>query len=63
MEPFWVVSEIKEKLYIGNFSPLFFPFYRKGLMGVWNCNLRNHVKATSLGHVKDTEAKPQYKER
>jgi hypothetical protein len=41
----------------------FFPFYRKGLNGVWYCNLKNSVKATSLGHLRDTEAKPQYKER
>jgi hypothetical protein len=42
---------------------IFFPFYRKGLIGVWYCNLRNPVKVTSLGHLKDTEAKPQYRER
>jgi hypothetical protein len=41
----------------------FFPFYRKGLIGVWYCNLRNPVKITSLGHPRDTVAKPQYKER
>jgi hypothetical protein len=41
----------------------FFPCYRKGLIGVWYCNLRNPVKATSLGNARDTEAKPQYKER
>jgi hypothetical protein len=37
-------------------------FYRKGLIGLWY-NLRNLVKATSLGHLRDTEAKLQYKER
>jgi hypothetical protein len=62
MEPFWVVSEIKEKLYIGDLSSLFPPFYRKGLTGVWYCSLRNPMKATSLGHLRDTEAEPQYKE-
>jgi hypothetical protein len=41
----------------------FFPFYRKDLIGVSYCNLRYPVKATSLGHLRDTEAKPQYKER
>jgi hypothetical protein len=45
---------------IGDISSLF-PFYRKGLIGVWYCNLRNPVKATSLGHPKNTEARPQYK--
>jgi hypothetical protein len=39
------------------------PFYRKGLIGVWYYNLRNTVKAISLGHPRDTEARPQYKER
>jgi hypothetical protein len=40
----------------------FFPFYRKGLIGVWYCNLRNPVKATS--HLlRDNEDKAQYKER
>jgi hypothetical protein len=29
MEPFWVVLEIKEKLYIGDLSALFFPFMEK----------------------------------
>jgi hypothetical protein len=60
MEPIWVVLEIKENLYRG---PQFtFPsFYRKGLIGVWYCNLRNPVKATSLGHPRYTEARPQYK--
>jgi hypothetical protein len=29
MEPFWVVSQIKEKLYIGDLSPLFLPFTEK----------------------------------
>jgi hypothetical protein len=41
----------------------FFPFYRKGLIRVLYCNLRKLVKATSPGHLRDTEAKPQYKER
>jgi hypothetical protein len=51
---------MKENLYNG---PQFtFPlFYRKGLIGVWYCNLRNPVKATSLGHLGDTEANLQYK--
>jgi hypothetical protein len=39
----------------------FSPFYRKGLIGVWYCNLRNPVKATSLGHPRHIEARPQYK--
>jgi hypothetical protein len=38
-----------------------FSFYRKGLIGVWYCNLRNPVKATSLGHPRQIEARPQYK--
>jgi hypothetical protein len=38
-----------------------FPFYSKDLIGVWYCNLRNPVKATSLGHPRHTEARPQYK--
>jgi hypothetical protein len=42
-------------------SSLLPPFYRKGLLGVWYCNLRNPVKATSLGHLRDPEARPQYK--
>jgi hypothetical protein len=50
VEPFWVVLEMKEKLYIG--SIYFFPFYRKGLIGVWYYNLRNPVKATPLGHLR-----------
>jgi hypothetical protein len=29
MEPFWVVLEIKEKLYIGDLSPLFLLFTEK----------------------------------
>jgi hypothetical protein len=29
MEPFWVVSEMKEKLYVGYLDPLFFPFTEK----------------------------------
>jgi hypothetical protein len=41
----------------------FFPFYRKSLIGVWYYNFRNLVKATSLGDLRDTEAKPQYKEK
>jgi hypothetical protein len=39
------------------------PFYRKGLIGVWYYDLRNPVKAASLGHPRDTAARPQYKER
>jgi hypothetical protein len=63
MEPFWVVLEVKEKaVYTGSHST-FPPFYRKGLIGVWYYNLRNSMKATFLGHPRDTEAKPQYKER
>jgi hypothetical protein len=58
MEPFWVVSEIKEKLYRGPQST-FPPFYRKGLIGVWYYNLRSPLKATSLGHPRDIEARPQ----
>jgi hypothetical protein len=42
-------------------SVYFFSFYRKGLIGVWYCNLRNPVKATSLGHPRHIEARPQYK--
>jgi hypothetical protein len=42
-------------------SVYFFSFYRKGLIGVWYCNLRNLVKATSLGHPRHIEARPQYK--
>jgi hypothetical protein len=29
MESFWVIPEIKEKLYIGDLSPLFLPFIEK----------------------------------
>jgi hypothetical protein len=42
-------------------SVYFFYFYRKGLIGVWYCNLRNPVKATSLGQPRHIEARPQYK--
>jgi hypothetical protein len=42
-------------------SVYFFSFYRKGLIGVWYCNLRNPVKATSLGHPRHIEARSQYK--
>jgi hypothetical protein len=54
---------MKEKLYAGYLNPLFSPFYKKRCN--WNIvfYLRNPVKATSLGHLRDTEAKPQYKER
>jgi hypothetical protein len=45
---------MKENLY-GDLS-LLFSFYRKGLMGVRNYNLRNPVKATSLGHPRHIEA-------
>jgi hypothetical protein len=50
---------MKENLY-GDLSLLFY-FYRKGLIGVWYCNLRNPVKASSLGHPRHIEARPQYK--
>jgi hypothetical protein len=40
-----------------------FPFYRKGLTGVWYYNLKNPVKAASLGYLRDTEVNPQYRER
>jgi hypothetical protein len=63
METCWVVSEMKEKLYVGYLNPLFFHFYRKGLIGVWYSNSRNPVKPISPGLLGDTEAKPQYKER
>jgi hypothetical protein len=42
-------------------SVYFFYFYRKGLIGVWYCNLRNPVKTTSFDHPKHIEARPQYK--
>jgi hypothetical protein len=29
MEPFWVIPEIKEKVYIRNLSPLFLPLREK----------------------------------
>jgi hypothetical protein len=62
MEPFWVVSEMKEELYVGYLNSLFFPIYKKGLIGVCYCNLRNPVKATS--HLlRDNKNKAQYKER
>jgi hypothetical protein len=38
-----------------------FYFYRKGLIEVWYCNLKNPVKATSLGHPRHIEARSQYK--
>jgi hypothetical protein len=41
----------------------FSPFYRKGLIGVLYYNLRSPLKATSLVHRRDIEARPQYKER
>jgi hypothetical protein len=63
VEPLWVVLEIKEKLYIGYLDPFIFPFYRKGLIGVWYYNSRNPVKAIFPGLLRDIEAKPQYKER
>jgi hypothetical protein len=50
---------MKENLY-GDLS-LLFSFYRKGLIGVWYCNLRNPVKVTSLSHPRHIEARPQYK--
>jgi hypothetical protein len=63
MEPFWLVSEIKKKLYNRGPQYTFSHFYRKGLIGVWYYNLRSPLKATSLGHPRDIEARPQYKER
>jgi hypothetical protein len=39
---------------------LLFSFYRTGLIGVWYCNLRIPVKATSLGHPRHVEARTQY---
>jgi hypothetical protein len=42
-------------------SVYFFSFCRKGLIGVWYCNLRNLVKATSVSHPRHIEARPQYK--
>jgi hypothetical protein len=51
---------MKENLYKG-LQFTFFPFYRKDVIRVWHCNLRNPVKATSLGHPRYTEARPQYK--
>jgi hypothetical protein len=38
-----------------------FYFYRESLTGVGYCNLRNPVKATSLGHPRHIEARSQYK--
>jgi hypothetical protein len=29
VEPFWVILEIKEKLYVGDLSPLFLPLAEK----------------------------------
>jgi hypothetical protein len=51
---------MKENLY-KRIQFTFSPFYRKGLIRVWYCNLRNPVKTTSLGHPRYTEARPQYK--
>jgi hypothetical protein len=48
-------------LYRGPQFTGFFYIYRKGLIGVWYCNLRSPVKATSLGHPRHTEARPQNK--
>jgi hypothetical protein len=53
----------KRKVVYRGPQPTFFPFFRKGLIGVWCCNLRNPVKVTSLGYLRDMQAKPQYKER
>jgi hypothetical protein len=39
------------------------PFYRKGLIRVWYCNLRNPLKATFFDHTRDIVVRPQYKER
>jgi hypothetical protein len=50
---FWVLGWLR-RLY-------FFYFYRKGLIGVWYCNLRNPVKATLLGHPRHIETRPHYK--
>jgi hypothetical protein len=55
---YWGGLEVE--ICIGDLSLLFY-FYRKGLIGVWYCNLRNSVKTTSLGHPRHTEARPQYK--
>jgi hypothetical protein len=41
----------------------FYPFYRKGLIGLRYYNLRSHLKATSLGYPKEIGARLQYKER
>jgi hypothetical protein len=50
---------MKENLYED--LSLFFSFYRKGLIGVWHCNLRNPVKVTSFGYPRHIEARPQHK--
>jgi hypothetical protein len=52
----------REAVYRGPQST-FPPFHRKGLIGVLYFNLRKPVKATSLGHPRDTEVRCQYKER
>jgi hypothetical protein len=55
-----VVSEMKE-VCIRDLSLPLSPICRKGLIEARYCNLRNPVKATSLGHPRYTEARPQYK--
>jgi hypothetical protein len=42
-------------------TSVYFFFNRKGLIGVWYCNLRNPVKATFFGHPRHIETRPQYK--
>jgi hypothetical protein len=37
---------------------IFPPFCRKVLIGVWCYNLGSPLKATSIGHPRDTEARP-----
>jgi hypothetical protein len=39
VEPFWMVSERKEKLGIGNFSPFFLPSTKKNLIVGWYYNV------------------------
>jgi hypothetical protein len=52
----------KRKVVCRGSQSTFPPFYRKSLIGVWYYNFRNPVKATSLGHPRDIEVRPQYKE-
>jgi hypothetical protein len=53
----------KRKAVYKELPSTFFPFYRKVLIGVWHYNLRSPLKATSLGHLRDIETRPQYNER